>query len=75
MKLRILHSSYGCDSGCCGHRVETEKGDPRHFHFEFDHAEDDTPEDRQALAVKLVGEENLADVDFENSKIVSYGEC
>ncbi len=75
MKLLIMHSSYGCDSGCCGHRVETEDGDPRKFSFEFTHANGQSDGDKRALAIEMVGEENLADVDFERSEIYDWRRC
>lgn len=34
MKVRVYHSYYGCDTGCCGHTVELEDGRER---FEFSH--------------------------------------
>ena len=34
MKVRVYHSEYGCDTGCCGHTVEMEDG---REHFEFTH--------------------------------------
>ncbi len=75
MKLLILHSYYGCDSGCCGHRVETEDGDPRKFSFEFHHPSDSDDEAYRAFAVEMVGEENIADVDFEHSEIRAWDMC
>jgi hypothetical protein len=75
MKLKIYHTTYGCDSGCCGHAVETEDGDARKFGFQFDHAEGDSAEEKRAFGVKMVGEENLADVDWEASNIKDYMAC
>lgn len=39
--LRIYHTYYGCDSGCCGHAVEVQDGDIRRFNFQFEHAKSD----------------------------------
>jgi hypothetical protein len=36
MKVRVLHSYYGCDTGCCGHRIEID-GEEVDDSFEFDH--------------------------------------
>lgn len=74
MRLLIIHSSYGCDSGCCGHRVEVQAGDLRRFEFYFDHP-GVSEEEKIAFAIKMVGEDNLADVDFEKSEICSWGMC
>ena len=75
MKLRIVHDTYGCDSGCCGHRVETQTGDQRYFKFEFNHADGSSEDDVRSFAEKLVGTENLDDVDFEASTIYDYMRC
>lgn len=75
MKLVIRHTDYGCDSGCCGHMVETEDGDPRKFNFEFSHAGGPSTEDKVLFAMGLVGGVNLEDVDFEASDIRDHGEC
>lgn len=76
MKLKIVHSDYGCDSGCCGHRVETEPGDPRKFAFIWAHADGDTIEDKLKFVQEAEGGEGwLKDVDFEASDIWSYDRC
>lgn len=67
MRIVVYHSGYGCDTGCCGHVVETDDG--RH-EFYFDHP---WTEDFRAFAEGLVrakfGEEHVEDLDWENSKI------
>lgn len=75
-KLVILHTTYGCDSGCCGHMVEV-RGyyDSRKFGFEFAHAASESPEDKRTFAVEMVGVENIDDVDFEASNIPSFYTC
>ncbi len=72
MKLVIYHTYYGCDSGCCGHRVETKDGDPRKFAFTFDHARSESAEDKALFAAELVGEGALKDVDWEASDVRDY---
>jgi len=69
-KLRIYHTDYGCDSGCCGHAVETEPGDPIKFEFQFAHCYDNSPEGKRAFAEEMVGAENVDDVDFETSEFI-----
>ena len=39
MKIRVYHSYYGCETGCCGHTIEI---DDEHSQFEFVHKYDDT---------------------------------
>lgn len=75
MKLAIKHTYYGCDSGCCGHMVEVQDGDPRRFDFQFYHAGGTTPSDLREFAVEIVGEENIGDVDFAASDIRDYSTC
>jgi hypothetical protein len=43
MNIRVYHTSYGCDTGCCGHCVELD-GDQIRERFEFTHDEDDWAE-------------------------------
>lgn len=35
MKVKVYHSSYGCETGCCGHIVEI--GDEQDTSFQFTH--------------------------------------
>lgn len=40
LKIRVLHTEYGCDTGCCGHIVEVEDletGKEHQSSFEFTH--------------------------------------
>lgn len=37
IKVRVYHSYYGCETGCCGHVIELEDGIKRRSHFEFTH--------------------------------------
>lgn len=41
MKILVYHTYYGCDTGCCGHRIEfyPTDDDKCYQSFEFDHAE------------------------------------
>ena len=68
MKYIVYHSSYGCDTGCCGHVVEAE--DETGYRFSFSHPYGD---DHLAFARDLVreefGEEHVADLDWENCLI------
>lgn len=50
MKVRVYHTGYGCDSGCCGHVVEMEDG---RTHFEFTHPDTDDPDQRKEWARDL----------------------
>lgn len=68
-RVIVSHASYGCETGCCGHIVEVD--DERVGEFVFDHPYGDDP---RAFAERLVceqlGEEHVADLDWENSVVV-----
>lgn len=69
MRIVILHQSYGCDTGCCGHVIAVD-GVARHGDFKFDHPEG---EDFETWARKLVELEypgHSADLDFASCEIV-----
>lgn len=76
MHIIVYHSYYGCDTGCCGHRIEVDGIDKKFF---FAHAygkNDATPpteEELKEFARELVreefGEEHVKDLDWENSSI------
>jgi hypothetical protein len=73
MKVIVYHAGYGCDTGCCGHVVELEDGQEK---FEFAHPWLTGPkaDDPRAWAEELVrdtfGEEHVADLDWENCRVV-----
>lgn len=70
MKIIVYHTSYGCDTGCCGHIVENDDDNDmdRRFHFTHPYGED-----RLTFAQDLVrdeyGDEHVADLDWENCLI------
>lgn len=41
-KIKILHSYYGCDTGCCGHIIEVD-GEADHGSFTFHHFDELKP--------------------------------
>ncbi len=70
MKVRVYHSHYGCDTGCCGHIVELDDGRDR---FEFSHPpsrKEDVREWAEGLVRDAFGEEHVKDLDWENCEIV-----
>lgn len=74
MRVIVFHSKYGCDTGCCGHRVELigDDGVRQKRRFSFDHPfEEHLTEDvKKAFARQLVtdefGEEHVKDLDWEH---------
>jgi len=85
MKVVGFHSYYGCETGCCGHRVAfcnnaCEPGECRckiDDEFEFGHP--NSPEEALEFAKELVakkfGEEHVKDLDWDNCKIIDNDNC
>ena len=83
-KLVVFHGYYGCDTGCCGHYVgyvgpETtfESWGPEDVvgeKWEFSHPDGKSVEEMRAFAEQMIrdqfGEEHVADLDWENSRII-----
>jgi len=64
MRVIVFHSSFGCDTGCCGHVVRLDNGCEK---FRFVHPGSDDP---RAFAEDLIresfGEEHVRDLDWEH---------
>ena len=55
--VRVYHAYYGCETGCCGHRVELTLPDgSTRSRFEFEHPWDYAPENFKVWARKQAGE-------------------
>lgn len=63
----VYHSGYGCDTGCCGHRVEM--GDDSYFVFGHPYGDDPRTYAEDLVRSKF-GEEHVADLDWESCEIV-----
>ena len=65
-RVVVLHSGYGCDTGCCGHVVEL---DGERVGFEFSHPySDDEGEIREFvrdLVTEQCGAEHVGDIDWD----------
>lgn len=72
MKVRIMHTGYGCDTGCCGHIVETED-EIQLGRFEFDHpsSKEEAVEWAKKFLVDKFGPDHCYDLDFDNSEITN----
>lgn len=72
MKIVVLHGSYGCDTGCCGHWVEVDG--ERVGVFEFSHPDSDAPEHVKDYVRWIVteecGAEHVADIDWDHCMVV-----
>lgn len=67
-KVIVYHAGYGCDTGCCGHIVETE--DNEQFSFAHPYSEGTSLEFAQQLVAEVLGAEHVADLDWERCEIV-----
>ena len=82
MKVVVLHSYYGCDTGCCGHVVRLNDEDGEQIgEFEFTAA--GSKEDRKAWAIEFAREKiereypgtHTFDLDWDNCDVRDYGSC
>lgn len=67
-RVIVFHASYGCDTGCCGHVVQVDGEDAERFAFEHPYG-DDPRHFAEALVRKALGDEHVADLDWENCVI------
>jgi hypothetical protein len=74
MKIIVLHESYGCDTGCCGHTVYVD-GEMR-GNFKFEHPRSyepymqSVPDFIRELVTEELGEEHVKDIDWENCVVI-----
>jgi hypothetical protein len=78
MKVIVYHTSYGCDTGCCGHTVKVtdDNGEDVDEEFYFDHPWYKDPgtykvletdrEYAERLLREAFSEEHIRDLDWEN---------
>ena len=63
----VYHDYYGCETGCCGHRIEMAG---RHK-FVFSHPyKEDFLEWAKQLVMEQFGEAHVADLDWENCLVI-----
>ena len=77
-KVIVYHTSYGCDTGCCGHVVEVDGeiigdfdfGHPNHYGLP--EADRDAAYRKYAedLVRSELGDEHVADLDWENCTVI-----
>lgn len=68
----VAHSSYGCDTGCCGHYVEINGEQVGRFHFEHPYGEDAktwATEFAREIVEEKFGKAHAFDLDWENSRV------
>ena len=78
-RVIVYHGMYGCETGCCGHWVDL--GDRKklmfgHYgHYDGQEPAETSREYAERIIREMYGDEHVADLDWEHSKIVSYEEC
>ncbi len=68
MKITVMHTFYGCDTGCCGHVIEVD-GEELAGSFDFSHPYGDPIQYAKDLITEKMGPEHVADLDWENCEI------
>jgi hypothetical protein len=71
MRITVVHKSYGCDTGCCGHVVEVNGENRGEFNFSHPTIEN-TPEFVRDMVTKTCGEEHVKDIDWEHCIVSAY---
>lgn len=67
MKVLVMHSSYGCETGCCGHVILVGDDDKL---FTFDHPFGQDPRQwAEELITEELGPGHVADLDWKNSVV------
>lgn len=65
--VTVFHTSYGCDTGCVGHRIAWDGGSK--FYFDSPGNEDPLEWAKDMVRTQL-GEAHVADLDWENCWVV-----
>jgi hypothetical protein len=65
MSVIVYHSTYGCDTGCCGHVIDLGNGTSR-FSFSHPYDGDDPVQYAKDLITSKFGEEHVADLDWDH---------
>lgn len=75
-KIIVLHTQYGCDTGCCGHIIEIDGETPKGGRFSFNHPDSNSESDRKKYAEDLIaqelGAEHVKDLDWENCVVTEF---
>jgi hypothetical protein len=67
-KIWVVHHWHGCETGCCGHRVETDIGTLGGRPFKFEHPYDVPKEEWEAWA-RLLASEYEGEFDWSRCEI------
>lgn len=78
MRITIKHEQFGCDCGCCGHRVywEDDAGHVINGEFEFRHDDlEDPREFARVMTIHALGADRSHEVDWNNCEILNGDSC
>lgn len=67
MKIIVYHEFYGCDTGCCGHIIETDN--KKEFMFAHPHGGDFRQFAENLIAEKY-GAEHVSNIDWEHCSVL-----
>lgn len=70
MKIIIYHSTYGCDTGCCGHIFEVDGEQVGDFIFDHPGFKEDFKSWAENMVREKFGEKHVKDLDWENCKVI-----
>jgi len=66
--VRVYHTTYGCDTGCCGHVIEVD-GEERGG-FQFDHPHGSDPKQwAYNLILRELGKGHADSLDWEKCEV------
>lgn len=68
MKIVVYHTSYGCDTGCCGHVIQSDDGEEL-FIFAHPYYTNNYRAFAEDLVREEYGAEHVADLDWNNCMI------
>ena len=72
VKVVVLHQSYGCDTGCCGHIVTFPDGEESGFEFTHPYGDDHrewATKFALGVVVQKFGADHTADLDWERCEV------
>jgi hypothetical protein len=71
-RVLVLHQSYGCESGCCGHIVEVDGREVGRL--DFGHPRGRTPDAIREYVIRRVteacGADHVADIDWDHCVVL-----
>lgn len=77
-KIKVYHSYYGCDTGCCGHIVEIDGKREGGFNFGHPHTKQSLLEFAKEVVEQELGKNHCKDLDWDSadlSEILTDDKC